>query len=102
MEKTKIETCDCENLMKTGNHRTHVDGRFYQLPELPVVLHDGRGCVYLDKEKYDSCIKSKIISESLGGKTPKINIRPEISKINGYRVCPFGGGKKCPQYTGRK
>lgn len=98
----KIENYECENLMATENHRTHVDGTFYQLPELPVVLHDRRGCIYLDKEKYDSCVQSKIISESLGGKSPKINVRSEISRISGYKICPFGDVKKCPKYTGRK
>lgn len=98
----KIETCECENLMKTDNHRTHVDGTFYQLPKLPVVMHDSRGCVYLDKEQYDLCVRVGEISESLGGKAPKINIRKGISNIRGYMVCPLADAKKCPKYTGRK
>lgn len=91
----------CENLVLTDNHRTHVDGTFYQLPKLPVVLHDKDGCVFLDEEKYKSCVQSGIISESLGGKQEKINIRQGISRIKGYKMCPFEA-KKCPKYTGRK
>lgn len=98
----KIQNCECENLMATNNHKTHIDGTFYNLPELPVVLHDKNGCVFLNQEKYDLCVQSKIISESLGGKVAKINVKPGISRINGYKICPFGDAKKCPKYTGRK
>lgn len=91
----------CENLMATDNHRTHIDGTFYQLPALPVVLHDRLGCVFLDKDKYDACVQGGIISESWGGKQAKINIRAGISKISGYKICPFSA-KECPKYTGRK
>lgn len=98
----KIQNCKCENLMATNNHKTHIDGTFYNLPELPVVLHDKNGCVFLNQEKYDSCVQLKIISESLGSKGAKINVKPGISRINGYKICLFGDAKKCPKYTGKK
>ena len=93
-----MNTCTCLN--GVYHHRTHVDGTFYQRPDLPAVLHVRNGCVLLSREDYATCVTGGLIRESLGGKAPKINIPHSIHGLPGYRTCP--NAKSCPQYRGRK
>lgn len=91
----------CELVIGSNSHKTHVDGKFYQMPyDFPVVLHDRQGCVRLPKEKYDELVKFNTIRESRGGKQEKINITRGISSINGYKVCDCKSD--CPYYRPRK
>lgn len=92
---------NCEILTYGNEHKTHVDGTFYQMPrKFPCVLHDRTGCLFITKERYTELVSFSAIRESTGGAVAKINIAGGISKIAGYNVCPQR--IRCPKYRARK
>lgn len=90
------------NIVRLGEeHRTHVDGTFYQMPhKFPCVFHDRTGCLCLLQEQYKELVKIGLIRESTGGAVAKVNIKNGISKIPGYQVC--AERTSCPRYRARK
>ena len=91
----------CDYLKHGEEHRTHVDGHFYQNPSrFPCVLHDRKGCLFITKERYNELVAFKEFQESHGGAISKLNIRKGISKVLGYKVCSFK--ETCPKYNARK
>lgn len=90
----------CKNVLSGEEHRTHVDGTFYQRPiHFPCVLHDKNGCIFLTRQLYDQLVQMDVIRESTGGKQPKINIKMGIASIAGYNRCPMKNS--CPSYRPR-
>lgn len=96
-------TCykDCVFFQTGLEHRTHVDGSFYQMPDkFPCVLHDRNGCLCLSREQYSELVSMDHIRESTGGAKAKINIRGDISKLQGYQLCTQKSN--CPKYKAKK
>jgi len=91
----------CEYLNRGEEHRTHVDGHFYQKPSrFPCVLHDRTGCLFVTKERYNELVAFGEFQESHGGAISKLNVRKDISKIPGYKICALK--KSCPEYKAKK
>lgn len=90
-------TAACENILSAKEHRTHVDGTFYEYPaHFPCVLHDKYGCILITEPFYSQLVQMDVIRESMGGKKPKINIKRGIASINSYNRCPMK--ESCPGY----
>ncbi|WP_276819530.1 hypothetical protein [Mailhella massiliensis] len=92
---------NCEIVHTGKEHRTHVDGTFYNMPEnFPCVLHDRNGCLCLSRERYRELVQMGIIHESTGGAVHKVNIRNGIASVEGYHLCEER--RLCPRYRARK
>lgn len=91
----------CERVVTGRQHKTHVDGTFYEMPhEFPCVLHDRWGCLELTQAQYYDLVRMNVIRESTGGARPKINIPNGIARIPGYCRCEIKNS--CPKYRPRK
>ena len=94
----------CEYVMlPIKQHKTHVDGKWYQKPDkFPCVLHDRAGCLCVSKEKYQELVTSGIFREYQGRDKITFDVGnrdsnvKKISDILGYKLCVSKA--TCPRY----